>query len=100
MRPRIEPGARHIGVHIDRALGNAEASKIMAKKRADAGAGLRWRHIPLHEMVGEIGKRVAQGRELPIEHGADFRPRGSKNNVVEAVNALPRPEPHWRTRMR
>ncbi len=88
MRPRVEAGARHVGVHIGRARGDAEAAEIVAEERADAGAALRRRHVPLHEMIGEVGERIAQGGKLPVEDGADRRLGRRKNDVVEAVIAV------------
>ena len=75
MRPRIEPGARHIGIHVSRQRGNAERCEIEADQRA--GAGFRMRHVPLHQVIGKIRQRIAERRQFPIEHRGDPRRSGA-----------------------
>ena len=68
MRPRIEPGARAIHLDVGRQRRNAERREIEADQRAGAGAGVLRRHVPLHQVVGEVGERIADGGQLPVEH--------------------------------
>src|SRR5262249_28142406 len=42
------------------------------------------RDVPAHAVVGEISKRIAQCRELPIEHGKNLRLAWMKDHVIEA----------------
>ncbi len=39
-------------------------------------------------MVGEVDQRIAQGRELPVEHGHDARLGRVEDHVVEPVVAM------------
>ena len=97
MRARIEPGARHVGVHIGGAGGNAERGEIAAHERAEAGALLRLRHVPGHQMIGEIGERIAERGQLPVKHGGDRRRIRRDDDVVETVVAVHQPHrARWR----
>ena len=51
-------------------------------------------------MVGEIGQRIAERRELPIEHGGDFRRIGRDNHIVEPVIAVHEARRFTRRQMR
>ena len=87
MRPRVEPGARDVGVDVGVARGDAERREIEADQAGGAGAGER-RHLPLHQMVGEIRERIAERRELPIEHREHLRLGRVEHHVVEPVVAV------------
>ena len=63
-------------------------SAAMSWSDERAGAGIRRRHVPLHQMIGEIRQRIAERRELPIEHGGDLRRVGREDDVVEPVVAV------------
>lgn len=41
--------------------------------------------LPLHNLVGEIGQRMAQRRQLPIQDPNDLRRAVGKHEVVDAV---------------
>src|SRR5215471_18782111 len=43
---------------------------------------------PLHALVGEVGERVADGGELPIDDGKQARPVGLEDHVIDAVVAV------------
>jgi hypothetical protein len=45
------------------------------------------REFPLHQQVAEIGQRIAERRQLPVEHRADAAVPG-EDQVVEAVIAV------------
>jgi hypothetical protein len=89
--PRIEPGARHIGIDVVAHRRDAECCEIVAEERAGAGAGIGLRHVPLHEMIGEIGERISERRELPVEHGKDSWRIGGDDRVVEPEIAVHQP---------
>ena len=91
MFAHLEASARHISVYVGRTVGNAEASQVMADERSHAGSGFGWRHVPLHEVIGKIRERIAQSRELPVEHGENFWLRRSQNDVVESIVAMHQP---------
>ena len=44
--------------------------------------------MPGHAVVAEIGQRVAEGGQLPIQHGNDARLGGVEHQVVEPVVAV------------
>ena len=46
----------------------------------------RHRHEPLHQMIGEIGQRIAERRELPVEHRDDARLGRMDDAIVERGN--------------
>src|SRR4029077_19314930 len=85
MWPRIEAGPRNIGVHVRAARRNAEASEIVTEERAHARTRFRRRHVPLHQMVGKIGERVAQGGKLPVEDSENGGPRAREEGGFAAV---------------
>ena len=65
------------------------ACEIKAKERS--GAGLRRRHVPLHQVIGKIRERIAERRQFPIEHGRDFRLARREDHIVEPVVAMNEP---------
>jgi hypothetical protein len=44
--------------------------------------------VPTHAVVAEVGQRMAQRRQLPVEHGGDARLAGVEDQVVEAKVAV------------
>ena len=51
-----------------------------------AGAAVR-RHHPLHREIGEIGDRIAERRQLPVEHRGQ-RPVAVEHDIVDAIVAV------------
>ena len=45
-------------------------------------------HGPLHQQIGEVGHRIAERRQFPVEHRLHPRLGGMENHVVEAVVAV------------
>src|SRR5437660_5168023 len=45
-------------------------------------------NVPTHAVIGEIGERVSQRRELPIQHGDDAGFGRMKDEIVEAIVAM------------
>src|SRR5690606_27377840 len=43
---------------------------------------------PVHGQIGEVGQRVAQRRQLPVQHGADGHGVGRVDQVVDAIVAV------------
>ena len=76
------------------------APRSRPSERAEADARRRRRHVPGHQVVGEIGERIAQRRQLPVEHGSDRRRRRRDDDVVEAVVAMHEPHRRGRRQMR
>ncbi len=64
--------------------GNAQAGDV---KAADAAERAR-RDVPGHAVVAEVGQRVAQGGEFPVEHGKHARLGRVEHQVVEPVVAM------------
>ena len=70
-------------VHGDIGLlrGDAQARKVAAGNTSKATR----RNIPGHGVVAEVGQRVAQRGQLPVQHRQNARLGGVKNQVVQAV---------------
>ena len=64
------------------------ARKIVPDQRSGAGGALRMRHVPGHQMIGEVGERIAQRRQFPVEHGNDLRRLRRHDQIVEPVVAM------------
>ncbi len=86
IRPRVEAGARHISIDVSVERWNAERGKVGTHQRS--GAGFRMRHVPLHQMIGEIRQRIAERGQFPIEHGGDARRVRRDDHIVEPVVAV------------
>ena len=43
---------------------------------------------PLHEVIGEVGDRIAERGELPVEHRDDLRPARMEDKIVEPEIAM------------
>ena len=61
---------------------------LMAQERADAGTRFRHGHEPLHQVIGEVRQRVADGREFPVQHRDDARLGGVDDAIVEPEVAM------------
>ena len=46
------------------------------------------RQPPLHALVGEVGQRVTEGRQFPIQHGDNAWLAGVEDHVIEPVVAV------------
>src|SRR5437588_7503587 len=46
------------------------------------------RDVPAHAVIGEVGERIAERGELPVEHGEDLRLGRMENRVVEPEVAV------------
>src|SRR6516164_10188439 len=64
----------------------ARAAPARIKAREVPAACIR--DMPGQAIVGEIGERVAERRELPINNGKDARLRRVPDHVLEAVIAM------------
>ncbi len=62
-------------------------AELLERQPLDA-AEFTGRNVPAHAVVGEIGERVAQRRELPVEHREHPRLGRMEHRVVEAVVAV------------
>jgi hypothetical protein len=51
-------------------------------------AALVGRHHPVHQEVAEVGQRVAQGRQLPVQHRHHPGLGGVQDHVVQAIVAM------------
>ena len=49
---------------------------------------LQPRHGPLHQQIGEVGHRIAERRQLPVEHRLHARLGRVEDHVVEPVVAV------------
>jgi hypothetical protein len=61
---------------------------LMADQAADAALALRRRHAPLHQVIGEVGDRIAERGKLPVEHRQIARFGLVQDAVVEAEIAM------------
>src|SRR5262245_51314974 len=66
--------------HVFALAWDAERPQIQPRDAAE----LARRDVPAHAVVGEISERIAQCRELPIEHGKNLRLAWMKDHVIEA----------------
>ena len=48
-------------------------------------------HVPLHAVIGEVGERISECRQFPVEHREDARLGLVQNHVVEPVVAMHQP---------
>jgi hypothetical protein len=78
--------ARSLAVtaHVFVFVGNAKCRQVQA---ADAARRGMW-DVPRHAVVAEIGERVAERGQLPIEHGDHARLGRMEHQVVEAEVAM------------
>ncbi len=51
-------------------------------------AELARRNVPAHAVIGEVGERMAERRQLPVENGEDPRLGRMEDRVVETVVAV------------
>ena len=79
-----EPGALFVRRHVIAFERSAQNGVVEA---ADATEGSR-RDVPSHAAVGEIGQRMPQRRQLPIQYRQHPRLARPKEQVVEAVVAV------------
>src|SRR6185312_5197825 len=79
-----DAGAPAVRLDVRRLARDAERSEVAPEEAAE----LARRNPPRHQMVREIRERVAQRRELPVEHGDDAGLGGVEDEVVEAVVAV------------
>src|SRR5450755_358822 len=77
-------GALAVATHVVTLARDAERRMVEA---ADAAKRAR-RDVPRHAVVAEVGQRMAERRELPVEHGDDSRLLRIEDEVVEAVVAV------------
>ena len=98
MRPRVETGARHVGVDIVAHRRNAERLQIHPDQRSGARAAVRVRHVILHAVIGEVRERIAQRGQLPVEHREHPRLSRMQDRVVEPEVAMHQHRPFGRRR--
>src|SRR5690606_15071904 len=80
----LAPGPPAIELDVLALGGNAERLEVQP---ADA-AELPRRDVPAHAVIGEVGERMAERGELPVEHGEDAGLGRMEDDVVEAVVAM------------
>ena len=61
--------------------------KRLEVEAADAAKLLRLQ-APVHAVVGEVGQRVTERGQLPVEHRQDARLRGVEDHIVQPVVAM------------
>jgi hypothetical protein len=84
VRHRATSGARAIGCDIVLLRGDAELGQVGAAK---AGNDMR-RHTVHHGIVGEVRARVAEGRQLPVQHRQHARLGRVEDQIVDAKVAM------------
>src|SRR5262249_35493073 len=62
----------------------AESVEIQAFHAAERSTG----NAPAHAVIGEVGQRMPQGGELPVEHGEDPWLARMEYEIVETVIAM------------
>ncbi len=78
------PGALAVILEIGFFGRNSESLEIEPRHAAE----LVGRDVPAHAVVGKIGERIAERRQLPVEHRENPRFHRMENQVVEAVVAM------------
>ena len=81
------PGAPAIVLNIASSERKARVV-LMAFERADARPGSRNGHMPLHEVIGEIGHRISEGRQFPVEYRDNARLVQIYDAIVKAEVAV------------
>src|SRR5687768_15552442 len=66
---RISSSPFTVAAHILLFAGNAQILEIEAGDAAE----LARRDVPAHAVVGEVDQRIAERRQLPVEHREDAR---------------------------
>ena len=82
---RFAPRAAAIRATYSRSVGNAERREVHAREPAAVRA---FGHAPRHAVIGEVGERMAERRELPVEHREDARLGRMEDHVVDAIVAV------------
>ena len=77
-------GARQVAPHVVALGRNAQRGQVAA---TDAAEGAR-RDVPGHRVVAEVGDRVAERRQLPVQHRQHPRLGRMEDQVVEPVVAM------------
>ena len=68
--------------------GTSASLGMPSAARSAPARPLRRREVPAHAVVGEVRQRVAERRQLPVEHREDARLGGVEDHVVEPVVAV------------
>ena len=76
------------------------AARSWPTSERGAGRALGMRHVPGHQMIAEIGERIAERRQFPVEHRHDLRLVRRDDEIVEPVVAMHQPRRPARRNMR
>ena len=68
-----------VGRQVRLFIGNAQSVKVDAGHAARLGRS----QVPCEAVVGEVGQRIAQGRQFPVEHRQHARLDRMKYQVVD-----------------
>ena len=80
----LAPGATTIGRDVVLLARDAERGDVRAAQPRD---DMR-RHAVHHRVIGEVGQRMPQRREFPVEHRQNARLGGVEDHVVDAEIAV------------
>jgi hypothetical protein len=79
--------ARQLAVLRHGLLDGRHAVRVRSGDLGQAAA-LVGRHHPVHQEIAEVGQRIAQGRQLPVQHRHHARLGGVQDHVVQAIVAM------------
>ena len=71
--------------HVFALAWDAERPQIQPRNAAE----LARRDVPAHAVVGEISERIAQCRELPIEHGKNLNAKETPRDAASSIAVNP-----------
>ena len=78
-----------LAVHVDIFVHGRDAPGLEIVNRHDRAArGIPRGHHPVHQMIGEVGQRIAQRAEFPVQHRDHFRLGRMQHHIVEAIVAM------------
>src|SRR6185436_9122162 len=80
-RDALAPGTPAVRVDVALLGRNAKLLEVEPLDAAELACG----DVPAHAVIRKIGERVADRRELPVEHRKDLRLARMEDQVVQAV---------------
>jgi hypothetical protein len=83
---QLATGMRTVAVQELLLIGKSSASKVFAENAASPAGSAR--HVIRHAEIAEVGQRIADGRQLPIEHRHHPRLGRVQQHVAQSIVAV------------
>src|SRR5690554_6186223 len=84
VRADVETGAAGVGLDVVAFTGDAQRVEVQAAESGQEAG----RDVPAHQVVGEVGQRMTERGQLPVQHRAHPPPAAVEHQVVEAEVAV------------